>query len=152
MIKKEYDENSKIKYITKTNTYTDESGTHQMTETEVYKKYYGGAPFYRVWLADLLHHLGLISNSKQMDVLFYVLDNVNSDNLFIGTYRGIEKATGISYKTIAIIFKKMLENDLITQKQRGVYMVKPTLLMKGDNVRKHRLVVEYENCKQKDQE
>lgn len=144
---KEYSEDTKIKYISKSTKYVDESGEHEMTETEVYKKYYGGPHFYRVWLSDLLYHLGLINNSKQMDVLFYVLDNVNSDNLFIGTYRDVEKNTGISYKTVATIFKKMIDNDLITSKQRGVYMVKPTLLMKGDNVRKHRLTIEYENIK-----
>lgn len=143
----EYSKDSKIKYITKTTKYVDETGEHEMAETEVYKKYYGGAHFYRVWLSDLLYHLGLINNSKQMDVLFYVLDNVNSDNLFIGTYRDVERNTGISYKTVATIFKKMLDNDLITSKQRGVYMVKPTLLMKGDNIRKRRLVVEYEQIK-----
>lgn len=148
----EYLDNSKIKYISKTTKYVDETGEHEMTETEVYKKYYGGAHFYRVWLSDLLYHLGLINNSKQMDVLFHILDNVNNDNLFIGTYRDVEKITGISYKTVAIIFKKMIDNNLIVAKQRGVYMVKPTLLMKGDNVRKHRLTVEYENIKKNEDE
>lgn len=118
-----------------------------MTETEVYKKYYGGPHFYRVWLSDLLYHLNLISNSRQMDVLFYILDNVNNDNLFIGTNRAIAEATKASTQTVNRIIKKMVEADLITIKQRGVYMVKPTLLMKGDNVRKHRLTIEYENIK-----
>ena len=145
--KEEYSEIAKIKYITKSTKYIDETGEGVMTETEVYKKYYGGPHFYRVWLSDLLHHLGLINNSKQMDVLFYVLDNVNSDNLFIGTYRDVSQKTGISYATVATIFKKMIENDLITSKQRGVYMVKPTLLMKGDNIKKHRLTIQYENVK-----
>ena len=83
-----------------------------------------------------------------MDVLFYILDNVNGDNLFIGTNRAIAEATQASTKTVNIIIKKMVEADLMTIKQRGVYMVKPSLLMKGDNVRKHRLIVEYENVKQ----
>lgn len=144
----EYSENAKIKYISKSTKYIDESGEHEMTETEVYKKYYGGPHFYRVWLSDLLYHLNLISNSRQMDVLFYILDNVNSDNLFIGTNRAIAEATKASTQTVNRIIKKMVEVDLITIKQRGVYMVKPTLLMKGDNVRKHRLTIEYENIKQ----
>lgn len=149
---KQYSDNSKIKYISKTTRYTDESGEHEMTETEVYKKYYGGAHFYRVWLSDLLYHLNLISNSRQLDVLFYMLDNVNGDNLFIGTHRAISEATKASTKTVNLIIKKMIEADLITVKQRGVYMVKPTLLMKGDNVRKHRLTIEYENIKKTQQE
>lgn len=147
MHQSEYSEDAKIKYISKSTKYIDENGEHEMTETEVYKKYYGGPHFYRVWLSDLLYHLNLISNSRQMDVLFYILDNVNSDNLFIGTNRAIAEATKASTKTVNTIIKKMIEADLITMKQRGVYMVKPTLLMKGDNVRKHRLTIEYENIK-----
>lgn len=146
-MQQEYSEDSKIKYISKSTKYIDESGEHIMTETEVYKKYYGGPHFYRVWLSDLLYHLNLISNSRQMDVLFYMLDNVNSENLFIGTNRAIAEATKASTKTVNTIIKKMIEADLISMKQRGVYMVNPTLLMKGDNIRKHRLVIEYENIK-----
>lgn len=147
MVQKEYSDSANIKYISKSTKYIDETGEHEMTETEVYKKCYGGPHFYRVWLSDLLYHLNLISNSRQMDVLFYILDNVNSDNLFIGTNRAIAEATKASTKTVNTIIKKMIEADLITVKQRGVYMVKPTLLMKGDNVRKHRLTIEYENIK-----
>lgn len=147
MYQKEYSKNTNIKYITKSTKYVDENGEHEMTETEVYKKYYGGPHFYRVWLSDLLYHLNLISNSRQLDILFYILDNVNSDNLFIGTNRAIAEKTKASTQTVNRILKKMIEADLITLKQRGVYMVKPTLLMKGDNIRKHKLTIEYENIK-----
>lgn len=143
----EYSEQSNIKYISKATRYFDETGEHEMIETEVYKKYYGGPHFYRVWLSDLLYHLNLISNSRQLDVLFYMLDNVNGDNLFIGTNRAIAEATKASTKTVNIIIQKMIAADLISVKQQGVYMVKPTLLMKGDNVRKHKLTIEYENIK-----
>lgn len=152
MNKTEYSESANIKYISKSTRYVDETGEHEMTETEVYKKYYGGPHFYRVWLSDLLYHLNLISNSRQLDVLFYMLDNVNNDNLFIGTHRAISEATKASTKTVNLIIKKMIEADLITVKQRGVYMVKPTLLMKGDNVRKHKLTIEYENIKRENAE
>lgn len=147
MLNSEYSDNAKIKYISKTTKYCDETGEHEMTETDVYKKYYGGPHFYRVWLSDLLYHLNLISNSRQMDVLFYILDNVNSDNLFIGTNRSIAEATKASTKTVNTIIKKMVENDLMKVKQRGVYMIKPTLLMKGDNVKKHKMTIVYEQIR-----
>ena len=149
---KEYSENAQIKYITKSTKYTDEHGEHEMLETEVYKKYYGGPHFYRVWLSDLLYHLNLISNSRQMDILFYILDNVNSDNLFIGTIRSIAKETNASTQTVNNIIKKLIANDLIALKQRGVYMIKPTLLMKGDNLKKRRLTIEYEAIKREEKE
>lgn len=143
------DKKPNIKYISKSTKYVDETGEHEMTETEIYKKYYGGPHFYRVWLSDLLFHLNLISNSRQMDILFYILDNVNSDNIFIGTHRDIAEKTKASTQTVNKIIKKMIEVDLMTVKQRGVYMIKPTLMMKGDNIKKHKLVIEYENIEKK---
>ncbi len=139
------DKKPNIKYISKSTKYVDETGEHEMTETEIYKKYYGGPHFYRVWLSDLLFHLNLISNSRQMDILFYILDNVNNDNMFIGTHRDIAEKTKASTQTVNKIIKKMIEVNLMTVKQRGVYMIKPTLMMKGDNIKKHKLVIEYEN-------
>ena len=143
------DKKPNIKYISKSTKYVDEAGEHEMTETEIYKKYYGGPHFYRVWLSDLLFHLNLISNSRQMDILFYILDNINSDNIFIGTHRDIAEKTKASTQTVNKIIKKMIEVDLMTVKQRGVYMIKPTLMMKGDNIKKHKLVIEYENIEKK---
>lgn len=143
-----YDKEANVKYSTKVTKYSDEHGDTEVIETEIYKKYYGGPHFYRVWLSDLLYHLNLISNSRQMDVLFYVLDNVNSDNIFIGTNRDIAEKTKASTKTVNAILKKMVENDLMTIVQRGVYMVKPTLLVKGDNIKKRRLTIEYEELEQ----
>lgn len=144
-----YDKEANVKYSTKVTKYSDEHGDTEVIETEIYKKYYGGPHFYRVWLSDLLYHLNLISNSRQMDVLFYILDNVNSDNIFIGTNRDIAVKTKASTKTVNAILKKMVKNDLMTVVQRGVYMIKPTLLMKGDNIKKRKLTIEYEDLGEK---
>lgn len=146
---KEYDKNNKISYISRTRKYIDEEG-NEGTETEVYKKIYGQKQFWRVWLGDLLSTLGLINNSKQLEVVFYVLDNTDpSTNLYIGTLRSTSEKTNISYKTVATIFKKMQEVDMIQMQQNGVYKVKPNLLMKGSDSKKQRLIIEYESIKHK---
>lgn len=142
-----YDKNANIKYITKETKYKDETGEHIIQETEIYKKHYGGKFFYRVWLSDLLNALGLLNNNKELDILFYVLDNMKSDNNFIGTYRSIAEDTNISLSTVTRIFKKMNEVNLITKVQNGVYKVNPALIIQGDNSKKKRLVIEYENIK-----
>jgi hypothetical protein len=148
---RQYDPNRNIAYISRTKRYIDEDG-NEGTQTEVYKKTYGGKHFWRVWLGDLLYTLGLINNSKQLDVVFYVLDNTDpANNLYIGTIRKTVEETGISYGTVATIFKKMQEVDMITKKQNGVYFVKPSLLMKGDDNKKHRLLIEYETVKKEDE-
>ena len=149
---RQYDQNKNIAYISRTKRYIDEDG-NEGTQTEVYKKTYGGKHFWRVWLGDLLYTLGLINNSKQLDVVFYVLDNTDhSNNLYINTLRKTVEKTGISYGTVATIFKKMQEVDMIVKQSNGVYKVKPNLLMKGDDNKKQRLVIEYEKIKQEEEQ
>lgn len=135
------------KYISKTRCYIDEDGNEGF-ETEIYKKVYAGAHFWKVWLSDLLQALNLINNNKQLDVVFYVLENTDpANNLYINTLQKTAEKTGISYKTVAVIFKKMVDANMIIKKQNGVYFVRPELLMKGDENKKQRLVIEYEQIK-----
>jgi hypothetical protein len=149
---RQYDPNRNIAYISRTKRYIDEDG-NEGTQTDIYKKVYGGKHFWRVWLGDLLYTLGLINNSKQLDVVFYVLDNTDpANNLYIGTIRKTVEETGISYGTVATIFKKMQEVDMIVKQGNGVYKVKPNLLMKGDYNKKQRLVIEYEKIKREEEQ
>lgn len=152
MAERQYDPNRNIAYISRTKRYIDEDG-NEGTQTEVYKKTYGGKHFWRVWLGDLLYTLGLINNSKQLDVVFHVLENTDpATNLYIGTIRKTVEDTGVSLGTVAAIFKKMQEVDMIAKQQNGVYKVKPTLLMKGDDNKKQRLVIEYEKIKREEEQ
>ena len=79
----QYSDSNNIAYISRTKRYIDEDGNEGM-QTDIYKKVYGGKHFWKVWLSDLLYTLGLINNSKQLDVVFYVLDNTDQTNNQIG--------------------------------------------------------------------
>ena len=151
MSENEREYNNNTAYISRTKRYIDEDG-NEGTQTDIYKKVYGTKHFWKVWLSDLLYTLGLINNSKQLDVVFYVLNNTDqTSNLYISTLQKTAEKTGISYKTVATIFKKMQEVDMITKKQNGVYFVKPSLIMKGDDNKKHRLLIEYETVKKENE-
>lgn len=148
---RQYDKTNSTAYISRSTEYIKEDGTRG-TETEVFKKVYGSKHFWRVWLSDLLTALGLVNNSRQLDVVFYIFENANpSENLYIGTIRATAEAVGVSVKTVATTFKKLKEADIITQKQSGVYMIKPTLMIKGDDRKQHRLIIQYENMKEAEQ-
>ena len=148
---RQYNPNSNTAYISRSTEYIKEDGTRG-TETEIFKKVYGSKHFWRVWLGDLLTALGLVSNSKQLDVEFYIFDNANpSDNIYMGTIRATAEAVGVSRKTAELTFKKLQEADIITKKQMGAYMIKPTLMIKGDDHKQHRLIIQYEDMKQAQQ-
>ena len=143
-----YDDKNKTKFITRETIYKDESGEHTLQETEIYKKIYGSQQFWKIYLSDFLNALGLRNKNKQLDVLFHVLENTDqASNIYIGTYQKITKEMDVSYQTVAIIFKKMQENNLITKIQNGVYKVNPSIMVKGGESKRQRLVVEYESLK-----
>lgn len=142
-----YDKNRDIRYISRTTTYIDEDG-NEGQQTEIYKKIYGGKHFWRVWLTDLLQALDLVNDNKQMDVLFYILENTSPhDNVYLGTIRQTAKESGISPSTVAKIMKKLQDTNFMVKKSSGVYKIKPSLLMKGDNTKRARMVIEYEKLK-----
>lgn len=147
MDNKQYDDIVNTTYITRVRDFRTEDG-ELMQDIEVFKKVYGTNHFWRVWLSDLLTALGLINNSRQLDVVFYIFENANpSNNLYIGTVRATAEAVGVSSKTVAITIKKLQAADIITKKQNGVYMIKPSLMIKGDDRKRNRLIIEYENIK-----
>ena len=81
--------------------------TGEIIPVEQITKQCGEKNFWKMYLFDFLNALGIIE-SKQLDVLIYILQNVRvTDNLFIGTYAKIQKHTGISQPTIASILTKL---------------------------------------------
>ena len=142
-----YNENNKTTYLSRTKRYIDEYG-NEGVETEIYKKVYGTQQFWKIILSDLLSALGLISNSKQLDIYLYVFQNVDpSNNLFIGTIRKTVEATNISYKTVADAFKNLQKVDIMVKEQNGVYRINPKYAIKGNEYKRQRLVIQYEKSK-----
>jgi len=99
--------------------------------------------FWKIWLSDILTIMGIISNSKQLDVVLYIMQHIKqSDNTFIGTYAEVSKHTGISEKTVATAFRTLLKNDFLRKIHNGVYQVNPKYLVKG-NENKRRMIINY---------
>lgn len=102
--------------------------------------------FWKIWLSDILTVMGIISNSKQLDVVLYIMQNIKqSDNTFIGTYESVSKSTNISEKTVATAFRTLLKNDFIRRiGYGGLYQVNPKYIIKG-NESKRRMIINYFN-------
>ena len=147
-----YDKKTRTSVIAKTkDVITSEGQVIQLTE--MYKKVYGNEPhFWKVRMRDFMNTLGMISNSKQMDIVLHVLKNANSENLFIGTIKQVEEAVGVSHKTAIAAFKKMQESNIITRKQIGIYMVQPELAYKGQSYKRKELIVKYQLIKEEGKE
>ena len=101
--------------------------------------------FWKIWLSDILTVLGIISNSKQLDVVLYIMGHMKqSDNTFIGTYKSVAEKTQISEKTVAMTFRTLLKADFIRKIHNGIYQVNPKYVIKG-NEHKRRMIIDYFN-------
>lgn len=101
--------------------------------------------FWKIWLGDILTVLGIISNSKQLDVVIYIMQNIRqSDNLFIGSYEKIASGAGTTKRTVVTTMKKLLETEFLKRVQNGVYAVNAKYLVKG-NENKRRMIIDYQN-------
>ena len=101
--------------------------------------------FWKIWLSDILTVLGIISNSRQLDVVLYVMGHIKqSDNTFVGTYDKIVEGCGVSRRTVVTTMKKLLEVDFLRRVQNGMYQVNPKYMLKG-NENKRRMIIDYYN-------
>lgn len=112
---------------------------------QITKRAIGQKQFWKVYLMDFLAILGII-DSKQLDVLIYILENTTSaNNVFLGTYRIIAEKTGISLDTVRRTMVKLQKQGFILKIQNGAYQVSPNIMMKGNEHKKQMLLNYYDD-------
>ena len=132
----------------KEKVYIDTETGEKIYAEQITKRAYGQKHFWKIYLMDFLHILGL-ADSKQIDVLIYILQNTEqANNTFVGTYKKIAKEANVSEPTIAKIMKKLQENHFIIKVQNGVWQVSPNIMMKGSEHKKSLLLNYYDDSMQ----
>lgn len=110
---------------------------------QITKRAYGTKHFWKVYLMDFLQILGIL-DSKQVDVLIYILENTEqANNTFIGSQRDIAKQCEVSLDTVSRIMRKLQEKEFIKQIKRSVYQINPNIMMKGNDNKKQMLLSYY---------
>jgi hypothetical protein len=99
--------------------------------------------FYKVFFPEFTNALKSVSNNQRLNVILYVLSNLDGNNLFIGTMQDVADKTEISYKTVQGTFKVMLKRNILKKKNNFSFMVSPHLLMRGVPSTKMRLIREF---------
>ncbi|MDT0174433.1 replication/maintenance protein RepL [Exiguobacterium sp. BRG2] len=144
----EYQSDTQTLLGKKEKVYIDTETGEKIYAEQITKRAYGQKQFWKIYLMDFLHILGL-ADSKQIDVLIYILQNTEqANNTFVGTYKKIAKEANVSEPTIAKIMKKLQENHFIIKVQNGVWQVSPNIMMKGSEHKKSLLLNYYDDSVQ----
>lgn len=144
----EYQSDTQTLLGKKEKVYIDTETGEKIYAEQITKRAYGQKQFWKIYLMDFLHILGL-ADSKQIDVLIYILQNTEqANNTFVGTYKKIAREANVSEPTIAKIMKKLQENHFIIKIQNGVWQVSPNIMMKGSDHKKSLLLNYYDDSMQ----
>lgn len=109
------------------------------------------ANFHKLWVGDIVQKLDIVSN-KKTKVVWYIIENLTKENLFIKSQKEIEKELGISEGTINETFKALQEGNFLTMVQRGVYRVNPEVVFKGGHNHRMNVLICYKDEKAKTEE
>lgn len=70
-------------------------------------------------------------DGKSVDLLAYILEKKESNNLVHGTQRELAERSGVSLAVVARTLKALTEKGLIKKVRSGCYMVSPQVMSNG---------------------
>lgn len=106
--------------------------------------------FHKVWLQNFIMSLDSIANQK-LKLAFWIIENLNKENMLIMTQRKIAEKTGISLPTVSKTMRLLCEpeeEDMIPFLQKinsGAYRVNPDVLFKGSHSNRMGICYEFIN-------
>ena len=123
------------------------TSTGEIKEMQVISVEERDCNFHKLWLGHIIEALDMIGNQK-IRLCMWILEHINRDNMLLYSYRRIEKATGISYPTIAETMKTLMDCNFLTQIQSGVYQINPDVIFKGGKTDRLNVLIQYNEVKE----
>lgn len=120
--------------------------TGELAEMQVVQIEERDANFHKLWLGHILQSIDLIGNQKTK-LAFWILDNLNSENQLIMTQRKIAEKSGISYQTVSLTLKALIESNFLIKINSGAYRVNPDVLFKGGKGNRLNVLLQYQDEK-----
>lgn len=109
--------------------------------------------FHKVWLEHLIMSLDEITNRK-MELAFWIIDNLNRDNMLTMTQRQIIEKTGLSMKTVSTTMRLLQDGEVpfLKKLHSGLYQVNPDVIYKGSHTSRMGIVFDYTKSDTKKQQ
>lgn len=94
----------------------------------------------RVYLENFMELLtGLLSSSKKIDIIEFILNNLNSENQLTLTQAQVREKLGVSTKTIVDLYKYLIKNDFM-RKMGAVYVINPKFVCAFGSDKKNQII------------
>lgn len=86
--------------------------------------------FSKVWMRNFIAALDIVGN-KKTKLCYWIIENINKENMLIGTLRDIAKRTDTSLETVRMTMNILQDADFLRRQSQGVYIVNPNIVFKG---------------------
>lgn len=116
--------------------------TGQIEDMQVISIEERDANFHKLWLGHIIESLDLIGN-KKIKILTFIMNNVNSDNMFLMTYDEMAKEIGVSKPTIIETMKALISSNFLAKVRNGQYQINPDVIFKGGKNSRMNVLLQY---------
>ncbi|MGE2624342.1 replication/maintenance protein RepL, partial [Escherichia coli] len=83
--------------------------------------------------------------------LSFIMQNINSDNLFLMTYDEMAKELSISKPTIVETMKALQSSNFLKKVRNGQYAINPDVIFKGNKTNRLNVLIQYQKNEEKEQ-
>lgn len=132
---------SKKVKIVGTQSYINPS-TGEIVDMEVSQIEERDFNFSKVWMRNFIAALDIVGN-KKTKLCYWIIENINKENMLIGTLRDISKRTNTSLETVRTTIDILLDADFLRRKSQGVYIVNPNIVFKGGRGNRLNVLTQY---------
>ena len=132
----------KVKYVGTEKFINVQTGeVEEMQVTNIQERDFN---FHKIWMRNFIATLDLVGNQKTK-LAFWIIDNLNKENQIAMNYRQIAEASDVSYQTVALTMKILMDADFI-RKVNTCYMVNPDVIFKGTRNGRMNMLHTYQNA------
>lgn len=77
-----------------------------------------------LWLKDrMLEGIGAFVGGKKIEIIRYLFEHVDAENVFYGSYEDIMAALNVSKPTVVSTFRQLIEVGIVTKLKNKIYKV-----------------------------
>ena len=109
-----------------------ESG--EAVEVDVFVKQTSGSYWERAYARVIADYIN-ITGTNTSKVLAAILKKKDSNNLVVSTVREMAEDTGVSSVTVAKVFKRLQDEDLLKKVRNGKYLLSPDIMRHGSKTK-----------------
>lgn len=144
-----HQETVSVKYNGKEKWHNKKTGevldVHRIQESSTQDNF-----FMKIWKLNMMKALEQIGN-KKVDVLNYIIDNMNRENRIIATQKEIAEKVGCSRQTVSTVVSQLRKSGYITTETREIQL-SPSIMFKGGHEERMAVLFDFEQRKKEYQQ